>query len=175
MEKEKAIRKLEMIETHLGTDSSVPEATATSLTSLITCARNDMDNFAAYWGGISKVCSTLKNNPIRQGRLPDLPNEVMAAQAVVTAHSVDCGIAAFTAGAAFGSLELARGGQPYADADAYGKSLEKKHLRNTTKWYRNYLKGEKADPKIPQWNRTVNKHGVPTVVYPVIPEAEDAN
>ena len=181
MEEDKAIRKLGLISAFLEATQGVPSHIANSLQGLVTCAENDMDNFNAYWGGITKVCSTLEGHgiesPVGRGRLPDLPNEVIVAQKKICDAIAQIVSAAYASTPVYGSVTLARGGQPFADADAAGKAASGTAKRNTTKWYRNHMKntsGDKGyDSKVPMWDGTLNKKGAANLTYPVVEAQED--
>ena len=128
------------------------------------------DNRKDLWASVSAVLRCLgDNSPIRRGRQPDIPQDVLAAIEAVTGPIMEAYLTLFTA-PHFGELTLMRGGYAFYDsAEDFANNQIDTLKDNLIKRYRNHVNEKGTDTTKPSWTGQTGKGGKVTIVAGVKP------
>ena len=119
-----------------------------------------------FWSNITNLFATMENSPITIGPKSSLPQGVQDSIASICAVYANGLTALYASHPLFGETERMRGKANYAqfeDAESYGKQKSKNIKSRFTGYYKAYTD---KDATAIQWNGTLNKAGVPTLVAP---------
>ena len=132
------------------------------------------DSRQKWWQNIRNIYSTLENSPIGTG-----PRKVYPADVVKNVDSM-CAVykagyhALFATDLLFGEVERKRGkagGAAYVDAEEFAQARSNNLESRLYGYYKNHTEGNTL---VISWDGTLdNKTGLPTLVLPVIPDAEE--
>jgi len=126
---------------------------------------SDVANRKRYWSNITNLFATVDNSPIRLGKQSTLPQAVQDSLASLKAIYAEGHSALFATHPLFGEVESKRGAYstPYGDSESYVSAMVDLFADRMTTYYTNY-RDNIADKK--QWDGTINKKGLPTIVIP---------
>jgi len=116
------------------------------------------------WASVSAVLRCLgDNSPIRRGRQPDIPQDVLAAIEAITEPITEAYLTLFTA-PHFGEITLMRGGYAfYNSAEEFAENQVDTLKDNLIKRYRNHISEKGIDTTKPSWTGQTGKNGKVTI------------
>ena len=125
----------------------------------------DVENRKRYWTNISNLYATVDNSPIKFGKQSPLPQVVQDSLATLKAIYAEGHSALFATHPLFGEVESKRGAYstPYGDSESYVSAMVALFADMMTEYYKNH-RDNVAGKK--QWDGTLNKKGLPTIVIP---------
>ena len=125
----------------------------------------DVENRKRYWTNISNLYATVDNSPIKFGKQSTLPQVVQDSLATLKAIYAEGHSALFATHPLFGEVESKRGAYstPYGDSESYVSAMVALFADRMTEYYKNH-RDNVAGKK--QWDGTLNKNGLPTIVIP---------
>ena len=131
----------------------------------------DVENRKRYWTNISNLYATVDNSPIKFGKQSTLPQVVQDSLATLKAIYAEGHSALFATHPLFGEVESKRGAYstPYGDSESYVSAMVSLFSDRMTEYYKNH-RDNVAGKK--QWDGTLNKNGLPTIVIPEKMEVE---
>ena len=138
----------------------------------LTNGTTDKENRKRYWSNITNMFATVENSPIQIGKRSQLPQAVQDSINSICAVYAEGHIVLFASHPLYGEVMRARGTAgytPYTDGESYAEAQVSNLKTRLTGYYNNLI--NKVADKI-QWDGTVNKQGVPTLVCPELPEVE---
>tara|TARA_R110002020_G_scaffold177619_2_gene370392 strand:- start:341 stop:877 length:537 start_codon:yes stop_codon:yes gene_type:complete len=169
MDEEKWNARVNLIESDLSTnDRGSMEAV---LRWNMETGTTDVENRKRYWTNISNLYATVDNSPIKFGKQSTLPQVVQDSLATLKAIYAEGHTALFATHPLFGDVESKRGAYsaPYGDSESYVSAMVSLFSDRMTSYYTNH-RDNVADKK--QWDGTLNKKGLPTIVIPEKMEVE---
>ena len=169
MDDEKWNARVNLIESDLSTnDRGSMEAV---LRWNLETGTTDVENRKRYWTNVSNLYATVDNSPIKFGKQSTLPQVVQDSLATLKAIYAEGHSALFATHPLFGDVESKRGAYsaPYGDSESYVSAMVDLFADRMTTYYTNY-RDNVADKK--QWDGTLNKKGLPTIVIPEKMEVE---
>jgi len=169
MDDEKWNARVNLIESDLSTnDRGSMEAV---LRWNLETGTTDVENRKRYWTNVSNLYATVDNSPIKFGKQSTLPQVVQDSLATLKAIYAEGHSALFATHPLFGDVESKRGAYsaPYGDSESYVSAMVGLFADRMTEYYRNH-RDSVADKK--QWDGTLNKKGLPTIVIPEKMEVE---
>jgi len=125
----------------------------------------DVENRKRYWTNISNLYATVDNSPIKFGKQSTLPQVVQDSLASLKQIYAEGHSALFATHPLFGEVESKRGAYstPYGDSESYVSAMVSLFADRMTEYYKNH-RDNVAGKK--QWDGTLNKNGLPTIVIP---------
>ena len=127
-----------------------------------------------WWQNIRNIYSTLENSPIGTGPRKVYPADVVKNVDSMCAIYVDGFAALFASHPLFGETERKRGkagGVAYVDGEEFSLARAGNFESRMYGYYKNHVD---ENTSLISWDGTVdNKTGLPTLVLPVIPDAEE--
>ena len=125
----------------------------------------DVENRKRYWTNISNLYATVDNSPIKFGKQSTLPQVVQDSLATLKAIYAEGHSALFATHPLFGEVESKRGAYstPYGDSESYVSAMVSLFADKMREYYTNH-RDNVTDKK--QWDGTLNKNGLPTIVIP---------
>jgi len=119
-----------------------------------------------FWANITNMFATMENSPITIGPKSSLPQGVQDSIASICAVYATGLTALYASHPLFGETERMRGKANYAqfdDAESYGNQKSKNIRSRFTGYYKAYTDNNATAI---QWDGTLNKAGVPSLVAP---------
>ena len=131
----------------------------------------DVANRKRYWTNVSQLYATVDTSPIKFGKQSTLPQVVQDSLATLKAIYAEGHSALFATHPLFGEVESKRGAYsaPYGDSESYVSAMVGLFANQMRDYYTNHrdnIAGKK------QWDGTLNKNGLPTIVIPEKTEVE---
>ena len=169
MDDEKWNARVNLIESDLSTnDRGSMEAV---LRWNLETGTTDVENRKRYWTNVSNLYATVDNSPIKFGKQSTLPQVVQDSLATLKAIYAEGHSALFATHPLFGEVESKRGAYsaPYGDSESYVSAMVGLFANQMRDYYTNHrdnIAGKK------QWDGTLNKNGLPTIVIPEKTEVE---
>ena len=125
----------------------------------------DTQNRKRYWSNITNLFATVENSPIKIGKVSALPQVVQDSLASLREIYAEGHSALFATHPLFGDVESKRGAysMPYGDSESYVGAMVDLFADRMTTYYTNSRDGLENKK---QWDGTLNKKGLPTIVIP---------
>jgi len=125
----------------------------------------DVANRKRYWTNVSQLYATVDNSPLKGGKQSTLPQVVQDSLASLKQIYAEGHSALFATHPLFGEVESKRGAYstPYGDSESYVSAMVSLFADRMTEYYKNH-RDNVAGKK--QWDGTLNKNGLPTIVIP---------
>ena len=142
-----------------GLDGKVQSAIETFL----MLGDTDSANRKKWWTNIRNVYSALPDNPLRTRSTKIRPDNVLKNADSVAATYQNAATALFASHPLFGELLMKRGGNTYANETEYGEAMGASTNGKMLGFYDNHVDQKE---NVIQWDGTLNKAGVPTLIHP---------
>ena len=126
---------------------------------------SDVQNRKRYWSNITNLFATVENSPIKIGKVSALPQVVQDSLASLREIYAEGHSVLFATHPLFGDVESKRGAysMPYGDSESYVGAMVDLFADRMTTYYTNSRDGLENKK---QWDGTLNKKGLPTIVIP---------